>query len=100
MAILRLRPTGAGASAQHSRTGGAANWSRVSEAVADDDATFNYKLSSGPTVALDLFAYGNSGGQIGTINSVSVIARARFETNTLVAQVEPAIRPASPRRRW
>lgn len=95
MATLRLRPNGTGASAQHSRNGGSANWSRVSEASTDEDTTYNFKLSAGTTVAVDMFALGNSGGQIGTINGLVVTVRGRAPTNTLQAQVAPAIRPAS-----
>lgn len=95
MALLRLRPNGNGSLTQHSRNAGAANWSRTSEASADDDTSFVYKTSSGSTIAVDTYALANSSGQIGTIKSVTLTARARHATKTGTAQTVLVIRPSS-----
>ena len=99
--ITTLRPNGAGASAQHSRNGGAANWSRCSEASSDGDTTYIYKISalSGQVLAVDSWNITNPAAYAGAISNVAVKLVARYVTMTLQADIIPLIRIGSKCRR-
>ena len=90
---ITLRPGGSGSSTQCSKSGsGGSNYQRVDETTADDATTYVYK--SGGGFALDLYNISNKGDVVGTINSVTVYARARA-SSTVSMRMEIACRTHS-----
>ena len=76
-AILMLQPTGAGTTTQLTRGGAdsGANWSQVDE-IPPDDADYVYSATVGQR---DLYVLEDLPSGVGTIFSVSVLARAKEE---------------------
>jgi hypothetical protein len=70
-----LRPNENGSSTQCSRQGSNRNYRCVDEAVADDSATYVY--AQGGAVELDTYDLYNRSQGTGTINSVTIYARAQ-----------------------
>ncbi|MFC1916010.1 hypothetical protein ACFLW4_04870 [Chloroflexota bacterium] len=69
-----LRPNSSGSYTQLSRSGSSSNYRCVDEAVADEDSTYVY--AEGGAIELDTYRIDNRSEGTGSINSVTVYARA------------------------
>jgi len=98
--IRTLRPSGAGASAQCSRTGDSANWRCVDEAVSDGDVTFVWAATAAEgseIFPIDSYAMENlPAGLLGAIREVRVFLLAKYQVNAGGhARITPRIRLGS-----
>jgi hypothetical protein len=77
---ITLRPNATGSSGLSKSGSGGSNYQRVDDITSDNSTTYVYRSGSGS--ALDLYNITNKGDVVGTVNSVTIFAKARASSTS------------------